>query len=145
MKLIAHRGNLSGPNPSKENDPKYIIEAINKGYDCEIDVRLINEELFLGHDNPDYQINLIFLLDNSDKLWIHCKNLESFSYLIEFKDLNIFWHQEDSYTLTSKHFIWSFPTTPTTNKCIILMPEWNDFKINDNYYGICTDYVINFI
>jgi len=28
MKLIAHRGNTDGPNPSEENNPEYIEEAI---------------------------------------------------------------------------------------------------------------------
>ena len=32
MKLIAHRGNISGPNPEKENHPDYILEAIRLGY-----------------------------------------------------------------------------------------------------------------
>jgi len=28
MKLIAHRGNINGPNPEKENHPDYINTAI---------------------------------------------------------------------------------------------------------------------
>ena len=28
MKLIAHRGNVSGPKPSQENNPEYIDEAL---------------------------------------------------------------------------------------------------------------------
>ena len=39
MKLIAHRGNIHGENPSEENKPEYIDAAIDKGYDVEIDVR----------------------------------------------------------------------------------------------------------
>ena len=37
MKLIAHRGNINGPC-ERENSPEYILETINLGYDCEIDV-----------------------------------------------------------------------------------------------------------
>ena len=33
MHLIAHRGNISGPNPKRENTPEYIEEAIEKGFD----------------------------------------------------------------------------------------------------------------
>ena len=29
---IAHRGNTDGPNPNRENDPTYIDEAINAGF-----------------------------------------------------------------------------------------------------------------
>ena len=37
-KWIAHRGNTRGPKPEKENDPEYILQAINEGFDVEIDV-----------------------------------------------------------------------------------------------------------
>ena len=39
MILIAHRGNVSGPNPEMENNPLYIDRALEKGYDVEIDIR----------------------------------------------------------------------------------------------------------
>ena len=38
MRLIAHRGNLNGPNPLTENDPTRITYCIEEGYDVEIDV-----------------------------------------------------------------------------------------------------------
>ena len=78
MKLIAHRGNLNGPNPELENKPEYILNTISLGYDCEIDIRYIDNEYYLGHDSPDFLIDLDFLLDNSNKFWIHCKNFEAF-------------------------------------------------------------------
>ena len=140
MKLIAHRGNLNGPN-DRENQPTYIIESLKEGYDCEIDVRYIGGLFFLGHDNPQYEINISFLLNNSEKLWIHCKNVEALDFLLDYSSLNIFWHQEDSYTITSKGFIWCYPKMKTTNKSIILMPEWNNFEIPKVGYGICSDYV----
>jgi hypothetical protein len=140
MKLIAHRGNTNGPNPTKENNPDYIIQTINQGYDCEIDVRYISNEYFLGHDHPDYKIDISFLLENKDRFWIHCKNFEAFDQLIQIKELNIFWHENDQYTLTSHQFIWAYPGKPTSDRCIILMPEWNNF-LYDKGYGICTDYV----
>jgi len=38
MYYISHRGNLSGSQPEFENKPAYIVEALNKGFDVEIDV-----------------------------------------------------------------------------------------------------------
>ena len=38
MIFISHRGNLNGKNKKLENTPKYIIEAIKKGYHVEIDI-----------------------------------------------------------------------------------------------------------
>jgi hypothetical protein len=139
MRLIAHRGNIHGPNKTRENEPKYIIEALDE-YDCEIDIRYINNEYYLGHDEPSYRIDIEFLLKYSNKLWIHCKNFEAFDNLIEIKELNIFWHQNDEYTLTSHGYIWAYPNMKTSAKCIILMPEWNNFTY-DKGYGICSDYI----
>jgi hypothetical protein len=141
MILIAHRGNLNGPNKNLENHPDYILQTLNLGYECEIDVRYINEQLFLGHDNPDYKIEIDFLIKNSKKLWIHCKNIDALDYLLDFEDLNIFWHQEDEYTLTSKGYVWSYPKMKTITKSIILMPEWNNFEFSNLGYGICSDYI----
>lgn len=141
MKLISHRGNLNGPNIEYENNPEYILNTIKLGYDCEIDVRYINNELFLGHDEPDYKIELDFLMTNSNNIWIHCKNMEALDYLLDHPNLNIFWHQNDDYTLTSKGFVWCYPKMRTSNKSIILMPECNNFEIPDIGYGICSDYI----
>jgi hypothetical protein len=52
MKLIAHRGNINGSNPEKENHPDYINEAIKLGHNVEIDVWFINNKFYLGHDDP---------------------------------------------------------------------------------------------
>jgi len=148
MKFIAHRGNLNGPNMNEENSPEYILKAIQLNYDCEIDVRQIDNQLYLGHDNPDYKINIDFLLENSKKLWIHCKNIEALGHLISYNELNIFWHQEDKYTLTSHGYIWCYPDSPVTNfkKSILLMPEWNNYnsiKKCPGCYAVCSDYVDN--
>ena len=38
MLLIAHRGNINGPDKAKENHPDYINKAIEAGYNVEIDI-----------------------------------------------------------------------------------------------------------
>ena len=38
MILISHRGNIDGPNEVRENSPYYIMEALEAGYDVEIDL-----------------------------------------------------------------------------------------------------------
>jgi hypothetical protein len=63
MKLIAHRGNINGPNKEKENNPDYIFTALKLGYDAEIDIWYINNKWYLGHDNPVFEIKYNFLLD----------------------------------------------------------------------------------
>ena len=47
MKLISHRGNINGPNKTEENSPEHILNAINNGYDVEIDVWFIDDKWYL--------------------------------------------------------------------------------------------------
>lgn len=143
---IAHRGNTTGKFESRENEPTYIDRAISKGYDVEIDVWYINTDyhgwqLFLGHDNPDYGINLSWLIQRKDKLWIHCKNIEALEYFNNNKiisDLHYFWHETDTVTLTSKGYIWAYPGKQPIKNSIAVMPE----IYNDNVSackGVCSD------
>lgn len=137
--IIAHRGNIFGRNKERENSPLYIIEAINYGYNVEIDVWLKDGNLYLGHDEPIYKIDIEFLRD--DKIWVHCKNLECLYYLLS-EDIHCFFHQDDDATLTSRNFIWLYPGKKLENKrSIIVLPENNDYKYNEliRVYGICTD------
>lgn len=143
MKLIAHRGLFQGPNKDLENHPTQIELAISKGYDCEIDLRVIDSELWLGHDIPQYFINESFLEKHITSFWIHAKNLAALRWLTE-TDYNYFWHDDDHYVLTSHRFIWSRPGAPLTMRNIQVMPEWTCTNLNNvpqNCYGICSDYV----
>ena len=80
MKLIAHRGNINGPDPENENSPKYIESAIQQGYDVEIDLR-VDLGLQLGHDESQYFIDSSWLSTFKDNLWIHCKDFAALIYL----------------------------------------------------------------
>ena len=141
MKLIAHRGLTNGPDVNIENRPEQIELALDQGFDCEIDLWVINAEFYLGHDRPDYPIDKKFL----DKfgLWIHAKNLAALRWLTD-TSLYYFWHQEDKFTLTSNKFIWTYPGEDLTQRSIAVMPEWKDPKLLNlptNCYGICSDFV----
>ena len=63
MKLIAHRGNINGPNLLEENRPEYIDFAIQLGYNVEIDIRFDDDtkQFFLGHDYSKYLVNWSWL------------------------------------------------------------------------------------
>jgi hypothetical protein len=141
MLKISHRGNLSGPSP-RENHPVYIEEAIYAGFDVEIDIRLIDNQLWLGHDDPQYLISQTFLDRYKDSLWIHCKNLAALEYFIGLKeDYKYFWHEEDSYTLTSNGLIWTYPGKPVTKRSIIVLKDEELPPDTNTVFGICSDYV----
>jgi hypothetical protein len=146
MILIAHRGNLKGPDPSKENHPDYILNAIKQGYDVEIDLRMFNGELMLGHDEPQYETDLLFLTQYSSKLWVHCKDFESLDFVSKYTNLNFFAHfTEEPYILTSRGDFWAYPGYNSLGeRCVMVMPElhWKIEEIvNFKTYGICSDYV----
>jgi hypothetical protein len=148
MKLIAHRGNIDGPNPSEENSLEYIDSALNKGYDVEVDIfyNTFSDSLYLGHDDSQHVVERYWLASRIEKLWIHCKNIEALYYFSsKTGGYNYFWHQNDDYTLTSKNYIWTYPGKPYTSRSVIVMPEKflkDDFQslMVYNCYGICTDY-----
>jgi hypothetical protein len=153
MKLIAHRGNIEGPNPLEENNIVYIEKAISAGYDAEIDFWYFEDNFYLGHDEPQYEVSTTWLTTNKEFLWIHCKNQSALEKLSNSSvDYNYFWHENDRYTLTSGGYIWSYPGQSYSSKFIIVMPENGDvlkFFKNDNIirmseydcHGICSDYV----
>ena len=80
MKIIAHRANINGSNSLKENRLSQIIKCIEFGYEVEFDIRFINNNLYLGHDNPDEIISEKELFKLKEKCWIHCKNLDAILY-----------------------------------------------------------------
>jgi hypothetical protein len=141
MILISHRGNINGRFESYENQPTYIDKAILDGYDVEIDVWVSNGNLFLGHDNPQYGVDLRWFRDRISKLWIHCKNIEAVNYFQECHlDFNYFWHETDTITLTSLNHIWAYPGKQPIKNSIAVMPEINGDAISQ-CLGICSDYI----
>jgi hypothetical protein len=149
MKIISHRGNLLGSKPSTENTMSSILEALDLGFDVEIDVWYLPGGLFIGHDVTElhfYKNVESFLLEKSDKLWIHCKNIDSLVYLSKFSKLNIFGHINDDFVLTSKRNIFCRPGVKENPKSIIVMPELTPIYSVDSFkncYGVLTDYPVN--
>ena len=144
MKYIAHRGNLDGPIPDSENNPEYLDYALYYGFDVELDLRVINGLFYLGHDEPQYKIDLDWLEERQHKLWIHCKNTEALSQCVD-AGLHCFFHNTDDYTITSKGYVWAYPGKPRASEyCILVMPELSHgtkFLKGYGYYGICSDYI----
>lgn len=142
MIFIAHRGNLHGKNVA-ENSPKYIENALNAGFDVEIDVRLINNRLWTGHDEAQYEVPLEFV--QNDRLWVHCKNLEAIWYLID-KNVHCFYHESDACTLTSRKIIWAMIGHRISPNSVCVLPELASYTQDElsKCYGICSDKVAEY-
>ncbi len=141
--VIAHRGNISGPDPEKENKQQYLQEALDKGYDVEVDVRATHQEGFWysGHDGKDSEIEEEFLL--KDGVWCHAKDIVTLHRLQEI-GAHCFFHERDSATLTSEGYIWTFPLEKLTLISICVMPELQRIQTLDICAGVCTDYADSF-
>ena len=142
MKIISHRGNIRGPVPDKENRPSYIDCAIGNGYDVEIDVRSINGELWLGHDEPQYKVTHTWIRERKNSLWIHCKNLEAAKQSWIYQ---AFCHTGDPFVFTSTGHIWLHDLGSVIDeKTIIPLLSKDDVKqfshLYQNSFGVCTDY-----
>lgn len=145
MIKIAHRGNVDGPNPPKENHPDYLMKALDLGYDAEVDVWLIDGKFILGHDGPQYEVPFHFIHNN--RFWIHAKNIPAISDLnglvgTIFTSLNFFFHDVDDCVLTSCGWIWTYPGKSIIGpRAVAVMPErapgWDISKAS----AICSDFL----
>jgi len=136
MILIAHRGNIDGTNSLLENSPGHILNAMERGYNTEVDVWFENGGWWLGHDSPQYDINFAFL--QFPNMWLHCKNYAALQQLIP-TELNFFYHTDEDYVLTSKKFIWAYPGQLGGDYTICVMPE-RDASVK-GFAGVCSDYI----
>lgn len=141
-RIICHRANLYGPDPKRENTLSSIQECLDLGRDVEVDVRIYGNQLYFGHDEPQEKVPLDFLTTFSERLWIHCKCIDSLFNLITYGDLNIFFHDHDDVTLTSKNYLWTYPKKQITTRSIIvaLTEEDTRYYINQRLFGVCTDF-----
>ena len=136
MKLISHRGNTNGKSEG-ENHPSLVETTLNAGFDCEIDVWLQGGEWYLGHDCPLYPISFDFLERRG--LWCHAKDLRTLEAFTS-TALHFFWHEHDSFSLTSRGYIWTEPLKPLGNLSICLFPERTEQDFSKSY-GICSDFI----
>ena len=58
--IIAHRGNIDGPNPKKENTLQYLLNAVNQGYGIETDLRYASDlkRLIISHDPAPFNSSI---------------------------------------------------------------------------------------
>jgi|TARA_B100001093_G_scaffold219637_1_gene210573 hypothetical protein len=142
MILIAHRGNINGPNPERENTLSYIQEALDKGYHCEIDIcEWDGKYFYLGHDEPTEAVESEWLRTNN--LWCHAKSYQALEAMIAM-GINCFFHKSDDYTLTLNGYVWAYPGKPGGVKAIAVHPEKLDADEVKKFEGVCSDYVENF-
>ena len=140
MIFIAHRGNINGNYPDKENRADYIHDALNQGFDVEIDVWFTDNQWWLGHDEPKYKTGTSIFRHR--KVWTHAKNPEALNRLRDF-NCHYFWHDGDDYAITSKGYIWCHKDAIVLPQSICVLPESQGFEagIDPKCIGVCSDTV----
>ena len=141
-RLISHRGNVLGPNPSKENHPEYILNAL-KNYDVEIDVWFENKNFYLGHDVPKYEVSKLFLFN--EKFIIHAKSLETFLELEKYSDLEVFYQNQEDVVVTTQsrkvfHSRHTSPLNDQRGNIWIDLQAKQSFEIFGILNSVLTDY-----
>lgn len=136
--LIAHRGNINGPNPKKENEPYYVLGTLNQGFYVELDV-WYDKGWWSGHDGPTYKTNERLI----SKCLCHAKNVEALYRLRQnYRNFHFFWHEDkEDYTLTSQGLIFVKPGAKLLKNSICVMPELGYNGDIKKCYAICTDFV----
>jgi len=147
MLYIAHRGNIDGINSSRENSPSYIQEALDAGYDVEIDLWTPNGIPHLGHDYPQYKVTEKWLAERKKHLWIHAKTFAAASWLATSNhEFEYFCHQSDSCTLTASNFIWLHDLAQIPNhNCVIPLLSKDQVKKYKykNIGAVCSDFILD--
>jgi hypothetical protein len=145
MRIISHRGNVSGPSPKYENSPEFIDSALSLGLDVEVDLRIVNNNFFLGHDNPDFEVSIDWLNQRKKNLWIHTKNFNAFEQLLELNNNFIFFYYTlEPLVLISNGKIWCHQIENITNPPNCIAPLISKASLLEekrtNWFGVCTDY-----
>lgn len=151
MIYISHRGNIDGPDPQFENKPAYIDQALysNPKFLVEVDVWVKDVHdpyCYLGHDEPQYEVDWSWLTKRRERLVIHCKTVEALAVTTD--TFNAFWHQEDDYTLTSGGWIWAYPglRAPKGPGTCITVAKGKDYPWKEQgFQGICSDYIESYL
>ena len=104
----------------------------------EIDVWYKDKKWYLGHDEPQYEVERTFFYNRF--LWCHAKNIDALKELSSL-GIHCFWHQEDDVTLTSMGYLWTYPGKPLTLKSICVMPERASYSKEEitRAAGVCSD------
>ena len=141
MFLISHRGNVSGITES-ENKPSYIDTALKLGYDVEIDVWKLEETFWLGHDKPQYKIDLEYLLTRENKLWCHAKNLSALKTMLD-NNIHCFWQEKDDYAITSRGYVFTHSKITEASDLSILISLDATLEL-PLCAGVCSDYITGY-
>ena len=138
---ISNRGNLARKDPDEENKPDYIENALGQGVCVKTDVWVIKDRTVTGTEHPSTGINLNIF--DKEKLLVQARNPTALLFLLE-EGYHCFWRESDNLIMTNRNFILSYAGS-IFPKSIIMLPEENAILTNNEYMGICSDFISGWI
>lgn len=126
------------------------LRDLNEKLHAEIDVRYVDGAFYIGHDEPEEELEYSELKDVLPFLWVHCKNIEAYRRLLENheNEIKFFVHNADDFAVVKGGYYWT-----TEPKALILpgtvlmdvmgtgyLPETMSHILSEAY-AICSDYL----
>jgi|TARA_R110000824_G_scaffold244049_1_gene432770 hypothetical protein len=138
---ISNRGNLGGKDTEEENKPDYLEKALDYGVCVKTDIWLIKDRPVTGTEYPSIGINLD--LFDKEKLIVQARNPSALLHLLK-NGYHCFWRETDNLIMTNRNFILSYAGS-IFPKSIMMLPEENTILTNDDYMGICSDFISGYV
>lgn len=138
---ISNRGNLAGKDPDEENKPDYLERALEEGLCVKTDIWVIKDRTVTGTEHPSTGINLNVF--DKEKLLIQARNPTALLFLLK-EGYHCFWRQSDNFIMTNRNFVLSYAGS-IFPKSIMMEPEDNAILINNDYVGICSDFISGYV
>jgi hypothetical protein len=144
VRLIAHRGNLNGPIPERENHPDYLVEALNCGVEVEVDVWVTDGKIFFG----EHEVGETFVYLISKDAWFNCKNPEAVEYFKTRNDgenYKYFYETDGGKIVSSTGHEWveaplDLEEEQSSEVIVLDLSEGHDYKYGE-VFAVCTDFV----
>ncbi len=126
MLIISHRGNLAGPGSLCEKAA--VDHAMLCGFDVEVDVRMVGWKIYVGHDEPLYELPRDWTNpDASSRLWFHAKDVGSMQALSSVNH-RVFMHEDEPYaTVSPCNSLWIHPVAYVAFKDV----DWSNKVLLD--------------
>ena len=142
--IIAHLGNISGRQPDKENQLKYLQAALAAGYHICVEVVFRNGAFLLPSTNGLQYAPPAFF--SKQRIWSRCQDADTLDALCNV-GAHAFIATTSALTLTSHQFIWTLPTRELAPRSIAVYPELAGADWLEQYEpaGLCSNEPASYI
>lgn len=142
--IISHLGNISGRNPEKENQLKYLQTALDAGWHVCAEVVFTNGAFLLPSAGGFQYAPPAFF--SRQRVWSRCHDADTLDALCNI-GAHAFIAGNAELTLTSHQFIWTLPPRELSPRSIAVYPELADanWLLDFEPAGLCSNEPASFV